>query len=181
MQILQSLENTFARIRISETVAALLPRGQPSELSPHVITSPPPHSTSSPLSLPVPRRGVTGQIGPIFKLLLFSRFFGIQLAAPHRAGRLGDVGRERSCIAFSQTLHGPRGIPRDWVSEQSALEHCLLSSFQAYCIQPFPSLIHKDRTSCIHRSRKVMMCTKPFESDNITFKEGVLSFWKRWE
>ena len=83
----------------------------------------PPHSTSSSLSLPVPRRGVTGQIGPIFKLLLFSRFFGIQLAAPHRAGRLGDAGRERSCIAFSQTLYGPRGLPRDWASKQRAFEH----------------------------------------------------------
>ena len=116
-------KTSFVRIRTSETVAALLPRGQPSDSSPHVVSSPPPHSTSSSLSLPVPRRGVTGQIGPIFKLLLFSRFFGIQLAAPHRAGRLGDVGRERSCIAFSQTLYGPRELPRDWASKQRAFEH----------------------------------------------------------
>ena len=53
---------------------------------------------------------------------------------PHRAGRSGGVWQVRSCIAFSQTLHGPRGFPRDWVSKQSAFEHCRFSSFQTSCI-----------------------------------------------
>ena len=48
---------------------------------------------------------------------------------PHRAGRLGGVWQERSCIAFSQTLYGPRGFPRDWVSKQRAFEHYRFSSF----------------------------------------------------
>ena len=49
---------------------------------------------------------------------------------PHRAGRSGGVWQVRSCIAFSQTLHGPRGFPRDWVSKLRAFEHCRFSSFQ---------------------------------------------------
>ena len=48
--------------------------------------------------------------------------------------------------------------------------------FSNKCILSFPSLSKNDRASSFHRSRKAMMCAKPFESEIITFKEGVLSF-----
>ena len=62
---------------------------------------------------------------------------------PHRAGRLGGVWQERSCIAFSQTLYGPRGFPRDWVSKQRAFEHCRFSSFLRSASNLFHSKVNQ--------------------------------------
>ena len=127
---------------------------------------------SSHLSSPVLRWGGTGAFGPNLKLRLFSRPFGIQLATLNRAGRLSGVWQVRSSIAFSQTLHGPRGHPRDWASEQSAFEHCRFSSFQTSCTSHFPFLNQRDRASSSHCSRKAMMCAKPFESEIPHSKRG---------
>ena len=109
--------------------------------------------------------GGTGAFGPNLILRLFSRSFGIQLATLNRDGRLGGVWQVRSSIAFSQTLHGPRGHPRDWASEQSAFEHCRFSSFQTSCTYHFPLLNQRDNMSSYQCSRKALMCAKPFGSE----------------
>ena len=127
---------------------------------------------SSHLSSPVLRWGGTGAFGPNLKLRLFSRPFGIQLATLNRAGRLSGVWQVRSSIAFSQTLHGPRGHPRDWASEQSAFEHCRFSSFQTSCTYHFPLLSQRDNMSSDQCSRMALKCAKPFGSELLTYKEG---------
>ena len=138
------------------------------------ITAPPLLFTvlSSSLLLPVLRRGGTGAFGPNLILRLFSRSFGIQLATLNRDGRLGGVWQVRSSIAFSQTLHSPRGHPRDWASEQSAFERCRFSSFQTSCTNHFPLLNQRDNMSSDQCSRMAVKCAKPFGSELLTYKEG---------
>ena len=86
--------------------------------------------SSSPLSPACPPEGGNRLNWTNFETPSFLAILRDPAGDPHRAGRSGGVWQVRSCIAFSQTLHGPRGFPRDWVSKLRAFEHCRFSSFQ---------------------------------------------------
>ena len=128
--------------------------------------------SSSPLSPACPPEGGNRLNWTNFETPSFLAILRDPAGDPHRAGRSGGVWQVRSCIAFSQTLHGPRGFPRDWVSKLRAFEHCRFSSFQTSCILHFPSLNQRDRASSSHCSRKAMMCAKPFESEIVHLQRG---------
>ena len=71
----------------------------------------------------------------------------------------------------------PAGVSKRLGLEAACLRALPIFVFSHKCILSFPSLSKNDRASSSHRSRKAMMCAKPFESEIITFKEGVLSVW----
>ena len=70
----------------------------------------------------------------------------------------------------------PAGVSKRLGLEAERSRALPIFVFSNMCTLPFSSLSKNDRASSFPRSRKAMMCAKPFESEIITFKEGVLSF-----
>ena len=70
----------------------------------------------------------------------------------------------------------PAGVSKRLGLEAERSRALPIFVFSNMCTLHFSSLSKNDRASSFPRSRKAMMCAKPFESEIITFKEGVLSF-----
>ena len=66
----------------------------------------------------------------------------------------------------------PAGVSKRLGLEAERSRALPIFVFSNMCTLPFSSLSKNDRASSFPRSRKAMMCAKPFESEIITFKEG---------